>query len=514
MTLLRTCSCSPILLAALALFTGAAHAEVKLPHILSDHAVLQRDMPIHLWGSAAPGESVAVRFLAQQASATADPLGHWSVYLHPEHTGGPYTLTVQASNTVTLSDILVGDVWFASGQSNMEMPLSGFAGTAVLKNGPQEIAAATQPRIHLLRFSHAASAYEQRDVDAVWTVCTPATAKDFSAVAYFFGRALVKQENVPFGLIDSTWGGTPISAWISLDALSQDAALLGEFAARVPMVEAEADVPAMTAAEQREDDAARRAGKPLPTHSWHPNPDSYEPAALFNAMVAPALEYPIKGVIWYQGETDSGADRRALYERAFPALITDWRARWREGDFPFLFAQLSSFTSGPNESWGTVREAQRRTLKLANTAMAVTLDIGDPGNVHPADKQDVGARLALDARAVAYGEPVEWSGPLFRQAAAEGSALRVYFTHAAGLATRSGAVQGFEIAASDRRFHPALAELGVGENAGTVLVHSDGVEHPAYVRYGWGNAPVEANLINGAQLPASTFTSEVHPSTP
>ena len=496
------------------LLTASARAEVKLPHILSDHAVLQRDMPVHVWGSAAPGERVAVSFHGQQASTAADALGRWSVYLPPEQAGGPYTLTVQAANTITLTDILVGDVWFASGQSNMEMPLSGFAGTASLKNGPQEIAAATEPRIHLLRFSHAASAYEQRGVDAVWTVCTPETAKNFSAVAYFFGRALVKQEQVPFGLIDSTWGGTPIAAWLSLDALSTDASLLGEFAARVPMVEAQADVPAMLAAEQREDQAAQQAGKPLPKHAWHPDPASYAPAALFNGMVAPALEYPIKGVIWYQGETDSVPERRLLYERAFPALITDWRARWREGDFPFLFVQLSSFTSAPNENWGTVREAQRRTLKLANTAMAVTLDVGDPDNVHPADKQSVGARLALDARAVAYGEPVEWSGPLFRQAAGEGDALRVYFTHAAGLRTTGGAAQGFEVAGEDRRFHPARAELGTGPYAGTVLVRGDGVAHPVYVRYAWANAPVEANLTNGAGLPASTFTSEVHLSAP
>ncbi len=494
--------------------SGTARAEVRLPHILSDHAVLQRDMPAHVWGFAAPGESVAVSFHGQQASTVADALGRWSVYLRPEKAGGPYTLTVQASNTVTLTDILVGDVWFASGQSNVEMPLAGFAGNAVLKNGPQEIAAATEPRMHLLRFSHAASPYEQRDEDAVWTVCTPETAKDFSAVAYFFGRALVKQENVPFGLIDSTWGGTPISAWMSLDALSADASLLGEFAARVPMVEAQADVPAMKAAEQREDEDAKQAGKPLPKHAWHADPDSYEPAALFNGMVAPATEYSIKGVIWYQGETDSAAERRVLYERAFPALITDWRARWREGDFPFLFAQLSSFTSGPGESWGTIREAQRRALKLANTAMAVTIDVGDPDNVHPADKQSVGARLALGARAVAYGEPVEWSGPLFRQAVVEGGAMRVYFTHAAGLGARGGAARGFEVAASDRRFHPATAELGTGVYAGTVLVQGTGVDHPAYVRYGWANAPVDANLINGAQLPASTFTSEMHIATP
>ena len=511
LALLRSC----FSLAFTVLTLGStARAEVRLPHILSDHAVLQRDMPIHLWGWAAPGETVAVDFHGQKAGTAADTLGRWSVYLAPEKAGGPYTLTVQASNTLTLTDILVGDVWFASGQSNMEMPLSGFPGTAVLKNGPQEIAAANEPRLHLLRFPHAASAYEQRDIDAVWTVCTPETAKNFSAVAYFFGRALARQEKVPFGLIDSSWGGTPIASWLSLDALSADSSLAGEFAARVPMVEAQADVPAMLAEEQREDREAQGAGKPLPKHPFHPDPASYEPAALFNGMVAPALEYPIKGVLWYQGETDSAPERRLLYERAFPAMITGWRARWREGSFPFLFVQLSSFGSTAAEGWGTVREAQRRTLALASTAMAVTLDVGDANNVHPPDKQSVGARLALGARAVAYGEPVEWSGPMFRQAVPEGGALRVYFDHVAGLSAQTGALGGFEVAAGDRHFHPADAELGTGRYTGTVLLRASGVEHPVYVRYGWANAPVGANLMNGAGLPAATFTSELHLSPP
>ncbi len=493
------------LLALPACFTSA-RAEVKLPHMLSDHAVLQRDAPVHIWGTADPGENVTVSFHGQKQTGTADGLGHWSVYLRPEHAGGPYTLTVEGSNTVTRGDILVGDVWFASGQSNMELPLKGFPGSAVLKNGPQEIAAATQPRMHLLRFPHASSPYEQRDEDAVWTLCTPETATDFSAVAYFFGRAIEANQQVPVGLIDSTWGGTPASAWVSLDGLSADASLMGEFAARVPMVEDQADVSAKAAEEKREDEAARKAGQSAPKHAWHPDPASYEPAGLFNGMVAPATDYTIKGVIWYQGETDSSADRAGLYERVFPALITDWRARWREGDFPFLFVQISSFASTPAETWGAVREAQRRTLKLAGTAMAVTLDVGEPGNVHPADKQTVGTRLALAAQAVAYGQMREWSGPLFRQATAEGGGLRVYFTHAAGLTARGGVLQGFEVAGADRRFVAANARV----DGDAVVVRADSVERPEYVRYAWANAPTGANLFNASGLPASTFTSEQH----
>jgi sialate O-acetylesterase len=487
-------------------FLPAARGDVKLPHMLSDHAVLQRQMPVHIWGWADAGEKVTVSFHGQTQMAVADDLGRWSVHLRPEQAGGPYVLTVQGSSTIRLEDILVGDVWFASGQSNMEMPLNGFPGNAVLKNGPQEIAAATQPQIRLLRFGRKASEYELRDQDASWTLCTPETAKEFSAVAYFFARDLVKQEHVPIGLIDSTWGGTPVAAWMSLDGLSRDAGLMPQFAQRVEMVVNQSDVAAMRDAEKREDAKAQAAGQPLPKHQWHPNPDSWAPTGLFNGMVAPATDFTIKGVIWYQGETDSSAGRAPLYERTFPAMITDWRARWGEGDFPFLFVQLSSFTSTPAETWGVVREAQRRTLRLTNTGMAVSLDVGQADNVHPPDKQTVGARLALAARAVAYGEALEFSGPLFVEATPEGSSLRVYFTHAQGLVARGGALEGFEVAGEDRHFRSAAARVD-GE---TVVVNAADVGRPEYVRYAWANAPLRANLYNGAGLPAAGFTSEMH----
>jgi sialate O-acetylesterase len=484
----------------------AVRGEVRLPHMLSDHAVLQRQMPVHIWGWAEAGEKITVSFHGQAQMAVADDLGRWSVFLRPEQAGGPYALTVQGSNTIRLEDILVGDVWFASGQSNMEFPLNGFPGNAVLKNGAQEIAAATQPQIRLLRFARKASEYELRDQDASWTSCTPETAAQFSAVAYFFARDLVKQEHVPIGLIDSTWGGTPVAAWLSLDGLSRDAGLMPQFAQRVEMVENQSDVAAMRDAEKREDAKAQAAGQPLPKHPWHPNPDSWAPTGLFNGMVAPATDFTMKGVIWYQGETDSSAGRAPLYERAFPAMITDWRTRWGEGDFPFLFVQLSSFTSTPAETWGVVREAQRRALKLTNTGMAVSLDVGQADNVHPPDKQTVGARLALAARAVAYGEAVESSGPLFRESTPEGNSLRVYFTHAQGLVARGGALEGFEVAGEDRRFHVAAARV----DGDTVVVNAADVSRPMYVRYAWANAPITANLYNGAGLPAAGFTSEMH----
>ncbi len=493
---------------SLGLFTaaGTAFGEVTLPHLLSDHAVLQREAPIHIWGMADPGEKISVTFHDQTMAAVTDQLGRWSLYLRPEHAGGPYTLTVTGSNTLTRTDILVGDVWFASGQSNMELPLKGFPGTATLLNGPGEIAAANHPQIRLLHIPNTASEYEQADEPAEWTLCTPQTATSFSAVAYFFGRDLQEKEHVPIGLIDSTWGGTPVSSWISLDGLSANASLMPEFAARVPMVETQKNVPAMVAEEKREDAAAQSAGQPLPKHPWHPNPGSWQPTALFNGMVAPATDYTIKGVIWYQGETDSSAMRAPLYEEAFTTMITDWRTRWQQGQFPFLFVQISSFTSVPQETWGIIREAQRRSLKLAGTAMVVSLDKGLADNVHPPDKQTIGMRLALAARAVAYGEPIEFSGPLYREATPEGSSMRVYFTHGEGLTAKGGVLNGFEVAGENLQFHPASAKVE-GE---TVVAHAEGVDHPEYVRYAWPNSSLDANLYNSADLPASTFTSQQH----
>jgi sialate O-acetylesterase len=486
-----------------------AHSEVRLPKMVSSHMVLQRDRPIHLWGWADPGEQVSASMHGASATAKTDDLGHWSLSLPSEKAGGPYSLTVSASNTVTLDDVLIGDVWFASGQSNMEFPLAGFPGNAVMRNGTEEIRNATQPNLRLLHVALKASPYPLQDIQdgsgntAGWTLCTPETAANFSAVAYFFGREIAAKEHVPIGLIDSSWGGTPAEAWVSMDSLGADAALMPVFAEWAYKSRGHEDFPAMIAAEKREDDAAKAANEPLPKHSWHPNLDSWAPAALYNGMVAPLVNYPIKGVIWYQGESNSDNRRANMYERLFPALITDWRKQWGEGDFPFFFVQLANFKSTPAETWAIIRESQRRTLSLANTGMAVTIDIGNPDNVHPADKQDVGARLALAARAVAYGERVEDAGPMYRQTSVDGSALRVWFDHADGLVAKGGALTGFEVAGDDGKFVTATAQI----DGQSIIVSSSSVKSPKYVRYGWENSPV-LNLYNSAGLPASPFTSE------
>ena len=485
---------------------GLLRAEVRLPAILSSHMVLQRAQPIHLWGWAAPQESVTVEFEGTQQSTAADQLGRWDVFLPPQAAGGPYKLTITAANRIELEDVMVGDVWFASGQSNMEMPLSGFPGSAVVTNADEEIRNANQPDIRLLFIKKKASDFPLPDFEPTsWTKCTPETAAKFSAVAYFFGKQLAGREHVPIGLIDSSWGGTPGEAWISMHGLSSDASLMPLFAQWASFADRQGDLQPLIEAEKREDEAARQANRPLPKHPWHPNSASWQPAALFNGMVAPAVNFHIKGVIWYQGESNASVERANLYEKVLPALIADWRTNWHQGAFPFLFVQIANFKGGSPETWPIVREAQRRTLAVANTGMAVTIDIGDPDNVHPANKQDVGARLALAARKIAYGEDVEDAGPLFREMALEGHALRVWFDHTAGglAASQGHELKGFEIAGGDRHFSKAEARI----EGDSVVVSCDCVTKPKFVRYGWANTPA-VNLMNGKGLPASPFTSE------
>jgi sialate O-acetylesterase len=488
----------------LCLAATALRAESRLAGVITDHAVLQREVPIHLWGEDSPGARITITFHAQSVATTANSLGLWEAWLPPEPAGGPFTLTVHGSSELTRSDLLVGDVWFASGQSNMEMPLSGFPPTAHVTNADQEIAQADLPQVRLLRMEHQSSASPVGSISAIWQTCTPATARDFSAVAYFFARAIHQREHVPIGLIDSSWGGTPIDSWISLDALSADASLMPAFAARAGFADKQMHLALIEGAEKRAQEEAVAHHLTPPSHPWHPDPSSWVPAGLYNGMVAPFTPYPIKGFLWYQGETDSAPDRVNLYAKLLPTLIADWRRQWGQGNIPFLFVQISSFDS-PSENWGLIRDSQRRTLDVANTGMAVTLDVGQRDNVHPPDKQTVGARLAFAGRALAYGETgLEFSGPLYRQATRQEGALQVWFDHAEGLHSMGNELRGFEVAGVDGRFFPATAKV----QGTSVLVSSADVGEPVQVRYAWQNF-TDANLYNGASLPASTFVAQV-----
>ena len=486
-------------------------AEVTLPKILSSHMVVQRDLPVHVWGLAAPGEGVSVSFRGETRSTKAGQLGRWSVYLSPGEAGGPFELNVAgtpaaagddaaapAGQTIRLEDVLVGDVWVASGQSNMEVEMWKAA------TASQDLPHAANPQVRLLMVKKRAIEYPQDDLDTEgWAASTPETAKDFSAVAWYFARDIESREHVPVGVIDSTWGGTVAEAWTRLAALGQDAALSPLFVSWAKMTEHETDALLARNEEQRLRDEAKAQGKPEPQFPWHPQLTSWGPGMLYNGMIAPLTPFPIRGVIWYQGESNSALARVPLYSRVFGTLIEDWRKQWGVGDFPFLYVQISNFKSSTAEDWAELREQQLKTLALRNTAMAVTIDIGNPDNVHPADKVDVGLRLALAARALSYGEDISYSGPIYRQATPEGSSIRVWFEHhAKGLVAKGGELTGFEIAGADGKFFPTTARI----DGNTVVATSDAVAEPVFVRYGWANSP-QCNLFNGEELPASPFTS-------
>ena len=483
-------------------------AQVVLPKILASHMVVQRDLPVHVWGMATPGETVSVDFRGETRTAKAGQLGHWSLFLSPGAAGGPFQMVVKgapgsgspdaaAPQTVTLDDVLVGDVWIASGQSNMEFAMRQAATAA------EDLPHAANPHIRLLMIERKTSEYPLADVETTgWAASSPETAKDFSAAAWYFARDIEQREHVPVGVIDSTWGGTVVETWTRMTALGEDAALAPLFVSWGKMTEHESDALLEDKDQQRQRAEAKAQGKPEPQFPWHPNMLTWGPGQIYNAMIAPLTPFPIRGVIWYQGESNSALLRAPLYNRIFSTMITDWRRQWGVGDFPFLYVQISNFKSGPGEDWAELREQQVKALALRNTAMAVTIDIGNPDNVHPTDKVDVGLRLARAARALSYGESIEYSGPMFRQATPEGSSIRVWFDHAKGLAAKDGAVTGVEVAGADGKFLPATARV----DGTTLVVSSDAVPEPVFVRYGWSNSPV-CNLFNSEGLPASPFTS-------
>jgi sialate O-acetylesterase len=458
---------------------------------------------------ATPGEDVRVIFRGEVRTTKAGQLGRWSVYLQPGAAGGPFQMTVQGApapegshaapgQTITLDDVLVGDVWVASGQSNMEFEMRRAA------TAEEDLPHAANQHIRLLTVKRRASEYAQDDVDTEgWTASSPETAKDFSAVAWYFAREIERREKVPVGVIDSTWGGTMVESWTRLRVLGEDASLAPVFVSRGRMTDRESDALLEDKDHQKQIEEAKAQGKPEPQFPWHPQLAMWAPGLLWNGMIAPLTPFPIRGVIWYQGESNSIVEREpSLYHRLFRAMIEDWRSQWGEGDFPFLYVQIANFTSSPVEDWAAVRDGQLKTLELRNTAMAVTIDIGAPDNVHPTDKVDVGMRLARAARALSYGEAIEYSGPLFRQATTEDNAIRVWFDHAKGLTAKGGALTGFEVAGKDGKFSPATAQI----EGATVVVTSPSVPEPVTVRYGWANSPL-CNLFNGEGLPASPFTS-------
>jgi sialate O-acetylesterase len=620
-------------------------AEVKPNSLFSDNAVLQRDQGIPVWGTAGEGEEVSVDFAGQHASTVAKD-GKWRVQLKAMPANStPQTMTIRGENTIAIKNILVGDVWVASGQSNMERQLGMRAGQKPIENWEAEVAAANYPEIREYYVPEQTAYSPKAEAGGNWQVCTPQTVGDFTAVGYFFARDLYLAEKVPIGVLFTSWGGTVAEAWTSREALES----MPDFKAdleQVQQVEKNSDSVAARFAEQLErwyaendsagpdwsapdfsatdwrtielpsawesaglpdydgivwfrkeidlpaewagqravlhlgaiddDDttwingvrvgatqgynvprdyaipaSALKAGRnviavraldtfgpggfvgnaadmklestngsslaPIPlAGEWRlhesaplskmsavprsPRNNQNTVTVLYNAMLAPLQSFPIKGAIWYQGE--SNADRARQYRELFPLMIADWRRSWGGHDFPFLFVQIAPYEGmGPE-----IREAQFLTLeKSPNTAMAVTTDVGDAHDIHPARKAPVGARLALAARALAYGEKLEFSGPLYDSVKFGNGAAVISFTHVGeGLVAKDGKLKGFTIAGADGKFVPAQAEI----ESGTVKVSSDQVPEPKAVRYGWANVP-DVNLFNAAGLPASPFRSDV-----
>ena len=505
--------------AFLFLIASPAAADPRLPAIFSDHMVLQQHMPLGVWGWAAPDERIEVRLRSQRVSTTADRQGRWQVTLAPETAGGPDELVV-AGATVTkrFTDVLIGEVWIGSGQSNMQWEVRQ------AQDADKEIAAANHPRIRLFSVKRVTATAPKDDVtpmDAAptWMVATPASVTNFSAVGYFFSRELQQARgNVPIGFIHSSWGGTPAEAWTRRDVLAEDSALQ-PLLAQYRRIEGE--YPSQRYGYERrlpiwsEALKAWQAANPKPETPIPGMPaprggpeDPHRPASLWNAMIAPLTPFAIRGVLWYHGETN--ALRAWDYQRLMTALIQDWRRAWNRGDLPFLFVQLANFRQNPPNPgaswWAEVREAQRLTLGLPNTGMASAIDIGNPLDIHPTNKQEVGRRLALSARAVAYGERIVSAGPEYAGMTIEGSRIRVRFRHAGGgLVLDAAKGSSFVVAGVDGVFKPATAVVD-GE---AVVVSSPDVAAPIAVRYAWADDPV-TSLRNTEGLPASPFRTDTY----
>ena len=511
----------------------AVYADVTLPPLISDNMLLQSSKAT-VWGKADPGEAVTVKLGATVLKTTAGQDGNWRVMLEGLKPGIAGDMTVSGKNNLTVKNVAVGDVWVCSGQSNMEMTVvrSG--------NSEQEIAAANFPQIRMFTVPRTASETPLEEVVGKWEVCEPANVPHWSAVGYFFGRKLHQDLAIPVGLLHTSWGGTSAQAWTPTEVLQGDPdfktayydtrqAQLAHYPAAKEKYDNET-LPAWQAAA----DAAKAEGKPAPRK---PNPPmgpgmGGSASALYNGMLFGAAKYPIKGAIWYQGESNAGDAER--YHRLLPAMITSWRKAWNQPDFPFYVVQLANFmaqrTEPADSNWANIREAQRITaMNLPNSGLAVAVDIGEEKDIHPKNKQEVGRRLALVAEAKTYGKQIVFSGPEFDKVQFDGANARITFKPgtATGLATKDGGpVKGFAIAGADKKFVWAEAKIVPGdirikgaksskakaqEPAATVIkLSAEGVTQPVAVRYAWANNP-EVNLVNEAGLPAVPFRTDNWP---
>ncbi|NNM86506.1 MAG: sialate O-acetylesterase [Phycisphaerales bacterium] len=484
--------------------------------MFSSHMVLQRNMPVPVWGWDKPGQRVSVSFAGQKAQTTAASDGYWIVRLAPMHASSqPRVMRIGGSTVQQLTDVLVGDVWLCSGQSNMQYPLRGWTrGGGARKEVPK----ANYPLIRAVYIPMVLAGSPAANVNAArWQICTPATAANFTAVGYYFARDLQRKLHIPIGIIESYWGGTNIHSWLPRSVFMKTPELKFD---RALIVKAEEAGNALNKAYMlrvanwlKAAKTADAAGKMLPEPPSPPdNPmgrGPWQPTSIYNAMIHPLAPYAIKGALWYQGENNVG---RTLYRYELPALITSWRKLWHQGDFPFYVVQIAPFAYGRpwDKEAARVWQAEEDTVKtVPNTGMVGTMDIGMLHNIHPFDKRDVGYRLSLLALAKTYGTAgVTYLGPTFKAMSIKDNAAIISFSHVAGgLKSRNGQpINWFEIAGRDHKFVLASAKI-VGD---AVMVSAPGVAHPVAVRYGWNDRIEKSNLENSAGLPAMPFATDVH----
>ncbi len=510
---MRTYRTMIILIILLLTGIGTTWADVRLPAIFGDHMVLQRNQAIRIWGWADAGEEVSVTLGQDTQTATANSVGKWQVTLGEKACGDPMTLTINGNNTLALKNVVMGEVWICSGQSNMQLSFQNN-----VTNKEAEVAAADYPDIRLITVPRKTAKMPQDDFEGQWAPCSPESVKSFSTVGYFFGRILHKEMNVPVGLISTNWGGTRVEAWTSMGDLKQLPAAGPVLDRWHEMCTAYNPVKVQTQYEQAlkkwEQDTAKakaenKKAPRKPGKQSDPRMSPHHPANLYDGMIAPLVPLSVRGAIWYQGE--SNVARAYQYRELFPLMIQNWRRDFQNPDMPFGFVQLAPYNYGGDrgDALPELWEAQVLTLNtLKNIGMAVTTDIATVNNIHPPNKQDVGKRLGLWALATIYGKRIVYSGPLYHGYEKHGNAMSISFTHVgSGLTTSDNKPPShFMIAGADKTFHPAMAEI-VGSR---IMVSSDLVKDPVAVRFAWSNT-AEPNLKNKEGLPASPFRTDDWP---
>lgn len=491
----------------------SVRADVKTPAIFGSHMVLQQGQKNRVWGWADAGEAVSVTIDQQVLSATPDADRRWQVELSPLPVGGPYTMTVKGKNTLQFEDVLVGEVWICSGQSNMRWGVNR-------ANDPDlEMRTAKDPKIRLITVPNLGTQEPQNDFNGAWTACTPETVGNFSAVGYYFGRQLHQTLDVPVGLINNAWGGSACEAWINQDLLAADEQfkpLMDRWAAEAAnLPKAMAEYQDKRAKWELAAKEAKDAGKPSPQAPQNPEvrmKGNHRPANIYNGVLKPTIGYGIRGAIWYQGENNTG--RAYQYRHLFPLMIQNWRKEWQQSDFPFYWVQLADFQetkSEPAESeWAELREAQTMTMgKLPNTGEAVIIDLGEGKDIHPTNKQDVAKRLARWALADTYKLPIACRSPLYKSMSKTGDKIVITIDYA-GAGLRTFDVReplGFAIAGADKKFVWAKATL-IGNNQ--IEVWSESVKDPVAVRYAWADNPV-CNVYSSDRLPLTPFRTDDWP---